>query len=136
MRKIFLFLLAWLSSLIVFGQNPQPPRVLSLIPDDCYQLQLINWSELSNDFELAALDKDKILNPLYKEKKIIKSFVRSWIQMDDKSGIDFSTTAAFINKNCLIVPLSNEKNFEKTVRKVGDVNPFKTISGNAQHSTE
>lgn len=133
MRKRFLFLLAWLSSLIVFGQNPQPPRVLSLIPDDCYQLQLINWSELSNDFKLAALDKDKILNPLYKEKKIIKSFVRSWIQMDDKSGIDFSTTAAFINKNCLIVPLSNEKNFEKTVRKVGDVNPFKTISGNAQH---
>ena len=132
MKKIQLLLLFCFFFCTIFGQNTQTPRVLKLIPDNCYQLQLINWSELSNDLDLAALDNDKILNPLYKEKKIIKNFVRSWIQMDDKSGIDFSTTAAFINNNCFLIPLNNEKNFEKIARKMGEKASFQSIIHNSQ----
>lgn len=133
MNKRLLFFLFCFSFCTIIGQNAQTPRVLNLVPDNCYQLQLLEWPELATSLELAALDNDKILNPLYKEKKIIKNFVHSWIQMDDKSGIDFSTTAAFINNNCFLIPLNNEKNFEKTVRKMGEKASFKSITDNGQN---
>ena len=130
-KRLLLFLFCF-SFCTIFGQNTQTLRVLNLVPDDCYQLQLIEWPELATNFELAALDKDKILNPLYKEKKVIKDFVHSWVQQDSKCGIDFTATAAYINSNCLLVPLNDEKSFEKMVRKMGEKASFQSITHNGQ----
>ena len=130
-KRLLLFLFCF-SFCTIFGQNTQTLRVLNLVPDDCYQLQLIEWPELATSFELAALDKDKILNPLYKEKKVIKDFVHSWVQQDSKCGIDFTATAAYINSNCLLVPLNDEKSFEKMVRKMGEKASFQSITHNGQ----
>ncbi|MBR6162062.1 MAG: hypothetical protein IKQ75_09400 [Bacteroidales bacterium] len=130
-KRLLLFLFCF-SFCTIFGQNTQTLRVLNLVPDDCYQLQLIEWPELATNFELTALDKDKILNPLYKEKKVIKDFVRSWVQQDSKCGIDFTATAAYINSNCLLVPLNDEKSFEKMVRKMGEKASFQSITHNGQ----
>lgn len=130
-KRLLLFLFCF-SFCTIFGQNTQTLRVLNLVPDDCYQLQLIEWPELATNFELTALDKDKILNPLYKEKKVIKDFVHSWVQQDSKCGIDFTATAAYINSNCLLVPLNDEKSFEKMVRKMGEKASFQSITHNGQ----
>lgn len=130
-KRLLLFLFCF-SFCTIFGQNTQTLRVLNLVPDDCYQLQLIEWPDLATSFELAALDKDKILNPLYKEKKVIKDFVHSWVQQDSKCGIDFTATAAYINSNCLLVPLNDEKSFEKMVRKMGEKASFQSITHNGQ----
>lgn len=130
-RTIFTLLLVAITTLS-FGQVPKHLRVLNYVPDDCYSLTLVNLDTLSRVCELEALHRDGILKPIYDSVKISKNLVMSWIKKDKKIGIDFTATAAIITtaySNVYLIPLNNERNFEKALRSFDKtLPPFETLT--------
>lgn len=127
-RKILTIIMLFVTT-VAFAQVPRHQRVLNYVPDSCYSLTLLNLDTLAKVSELESLHMEKVLKPLYDSVKFSKKLVQSWIKRDDKTGIDFTATAAFANSRYYLLPLNNERNFEKMVRSIDkSFSPFETIT--------
>lgn len=120
MKKILFTLLLSVAALISYAQAPNHLRVLNYVPDDCHSVQVGNLDTLARVCELKAIQDDKLLDKLYQDKdfKFLKPLMKSWISRDDKIGIDFTASFATIGNRIFLIPLNNEKNFEKTLKKL------------------
>ena len=124
------FLISLIVSLFMFShaQVPQSLRVLNYVPDECYSVSVMHLDSIAKNCELQALDKDHVLNVFYKKSKFVKSFVKSWINKDDKLGVDFTSAMAYCNSNLIMIPLNDEKKFEKLLSDIVKTKlPFESI---------
>lgn len=113
----------------LFAQVPNHLRVLNYVPDSCYTVTLLNLDTLAEAAELESLHLEKVLKPIYDSVKFSKKLVQSWIKRDNKTGIDFTATAAYADSRYYFLPLNNERNFEKTVRSIDkSFPPFETMT--------
>ena len=127
-RKILTLCMLFVAT-VTFAQVPYHQRVLNYVPDSCYSFYMINLDTLARVSELEALHKDNVLKPLYDSLKFSKKFVQSWLERDNKTGIDFTASMAAANSRYYFIPLNNEKNFEKTLRSIDkSFSPFETIT--------
>ena len=95
MRKNVLTLLVVALATVAFAQTPKHLRVLNYVPDSCYSLSLMNFDTLARALELEALHRENVLEPVYDSLKISKKIIQSWVNRDNKVGVDFTATAAF-----------------------------------------
>lgn len=117
------------ASVVVFAQVPKSQRVLNYVPDSCYSLSMINLDTLARVTELESLHGENVLKPLYDSLKFTKKLVQSWIKRDNKLGIDFTATMAIADSRYYLLPLNNERNFEKMVRSLDkSLPPFETLT--------
>lgn len=129
MKKNVLTLLFVALATVAFAQTPKHLRVLNYVPDSCYSLSLMNFDTLARALELEALHRENVLEPVYDSLKISKKIIQSWVNRDNKVGVDFTATAAFADSRYLLLPLNNEKKFEKTVRSLKkSMPPFVTMT--------
>jgi hypothetical protein len=129
MKRKILTLIMLFAVTVAFAQVPKHLRVLNYVPDSCYSLTLLNLDTLAKVSELESLHMEKVLKPLYDSMSFSKKLVQSWIKRDNKTGIDFTATAAFVNSRYYLLPLNNEKNFEKMVRSIDkSFPPFETMT--------
>ena len=129
MKRKLLTLIMLFASVVVFAQVPKYQRVLNYVPDSCYSLTMINLDTLARVTELESLHRENILKPLYDSMKFSKKLVQSWIKRDNKLGIDFTATMVIADSRYYLLPLNNERNFEKMVRSLGkSLPPFETLT--------
>lgn len=127
-RKILTIIMLFMVS-VAFAQVPKHLRVLNYVPDSSYSISMVNLDTLARAFELESMHRENFLKPLYDSLKFSKKLVQSWIKKDSKLGVDFTATAAMVDSRYIILPLNNEKNFEKTIRSLDkSVPPFETMT--------
>ncbi len=128
-RIILCFVWVFALTTISFAQLPHSMRVLNYVPDNCYSLEVVNLNDVAHDLELKDIHQDHLLDFVYKKQKMIKPFIQSWLKNDDKLGVDFDASVATCNSTIIIIPLRNEKNFEKMLAKISDSEvKFKTTT--------
>ena len=114
---------------VTFAQTPRHLRVLNYVPDSCYSLSIVNFDTLARVFELEAMHRENLLQTLYDSVKPSRKIVQSWIKRDEKMGVDFTASAAFVDSRYVLLPLNNERNFEKMIRSLDkSVPPFVTMT--------
>ena len=129
MKRKILTLIMLFASVVVFGQTPRHLRVLNYVPDSCYSLTLVNLDTMARIIELESLHRENVLKPLYDSLKFSKKLVQSWIKRDSKLGVDFTASAAYVDSRYVLLPLNNERNFEKTLRSLDkSLPPFETMT--------
>ena len=129
MKRNLLTLLLVALATVTFAQKPRHLRVLDYVPDSCYSLSIVNLDTLARVFELEAMHRDNLLQTLYDSVKPSRKIVQSWIKRDNKTGVDFTATAAFVDSRYVLLPLNNERNFEKMIRSLDkSVPPFVTMT--------
>lgn len=133
MKKILLTLLISVAAWISYAQAPNHLRVLNFVPDDCHSVQLFNLDTMARTCELKAIQDDNLLSFISKEDKttykLLKTLLKSWVDKDDKLGIDFTASVATVGNRIFLIPLNNEKNFEKNIQKlIGSKAHFKTVN--------
>jgi len=127
-RKILTLIMLFVVT-VSFAQVPKHLRVLNYVPDSCYSLTMMNLDTIARVMELESLHRENVLKPLYDSLKFSKKLIQSWIKKDNKLGIDFTASAAFVDSRYFLLPLNNEKNFEKTVRSIEKSMPkFETMT--------
>lgn len=128
-RKIFFTLLIMLLVCSAFAQAPAKLRVLNYVPDSCYSLQIIYPDSLAEEIELDAIERDQLLDFICQSGIYpLHNFIKSWNKKDKTTGIDF-TAAIAICHNLIIIPLNNEKNFERSVAALWENEmTFKTMT--------
>lgn len=127
-RKVLTLIMLFVVT-VSFAQVPRHLRVLNYVPDSCYSLTMMNLDTVARVMELESLHRENVLKPLYDSLKSSKKLVQSWIKKDNKLGIDFTASVAFADSRYLLLPLNNEKNFEKTVRSLDkSIPPFETMT--------
>ena len=120
-RKLFFAL--WMTFIIgiTCAQTPARLRVLDHVPDSCQSIHLFYPDLLAEQTDLAAIERDHLLDNLLNQKSFentIYQVIRSCVRKDDAIGVDFTAAIAFVNGRFLLIPLNNEKNFEKTMSKL------------------
>ena len=129
MKHKLLTIILFCFASVSFAQVPKHLRVLNYVPDSCYTVTLINLDTLATVTELESLHLEKVLKPIYDSLKFTKKLVQSWIKRDNKTGIDFTATAAYADSRYYFIPLNNERNFEKLVRSIDkSYPPFETMT--------
>ena len=127
-RKILTLIMLFVAT-VALAQVPKHQRVLNYVPDSCYSLTLLNLDTLARVVELESLHRENVLKPLYDSVKFSKKLIQSWIKRDNKVGIDFTATAAMADSRYYLLPLNNERNFEKMVRSIDkSLPPFETMT--------
>ena len=110
------------------AQVPQSLRALNYVPNECYSLSVLHLDSMAKNFELQALDKDHVLNAFYKKSKFVKTLMKSWINKDDKLGVDFTAAMAYCDANIIMLPLNNEAKFEKMLNSLAKQKiPFESM---------
>ena len=129
MKRNILTLLMVALAAISFGQVPKHLRVLNYVPDSCYSLSIVNLDTMARVFELEAMHRENFLKPLYDSVKFSKKLVQSWLKRDSKLGVDFTASAAYVDSRYVLLPLNNEKNFEKMLCSLDkSLPPFVTMT--------
>lgn len=129
MKRNILALLTVVLTAAAFAQTPRHLRVLHYVPDSCFSLYVVNLDTVARVFELESLHREQVLKPIYDSLKFSKKFVQSWIKRDNKTGIDFTASMAVADSRYFILPLNNERNFEKTLRSLDkSLPPFETTT--------
>ena len=103
---------------VSFAQVPKHLRVLNYVPDSCYSLTMMNLDTIARVMELESLHRENVLKPLYDSLKFSKKLIQSWIKKDDKLGIDFTASAAFVDSRYFLLPLNNEKRNKELRRRL------------------
>lgn len=124
-----LFLALWMTFIIgiTCAQTPARLRVLNHVPDSCQSIHLFYPDLLAEQIDLADIERDHVLDSLFSDifsenqkslENTIYQVIRSCVRKDDAIGVDFTAAIAFVNGRFLLIPLNNEKNFEKAMSKL------------------
>jgi len=116
-KSLFLLFILFITT-TAFAQVHRAQRVLSYVPDNCYSVQTMDLDKVARNMELKALYSDKHLDWILDEFKPAKTFIQSWVNRDSKLGVDFTATMAIVDNNIFIIPLNDEKKFEKVIKSM------------------
>ena len=124
MKKILFIGIMLILTGAISAQNDSYLRVLQHVPDSCNSVKILYLDSLAEQLELKKLNDNHLIDAvsqLLGNKSLnagINDLIHSWIEKDDKIGVDFTAAAALVNDGLLFIPLNNEKNFEKELFKI------------------